>query len=115
MTTPVPPPTEGKLQKLVEKFGGYACLLLLSLVIWTYQQDRESTEKSLAINAASIKAAERAISRVQDTKVSREEFKGVQEQWLRETQGIRMDIKDNFNILRVDFAQRMEVLSKQQR
>lgn len=113
MTTPAPAP-ENKLNKMIERFGGWAGLLLLSLCIWTYQQDRAITQQAIAANSSGIKATERAISRIQDTKVSREEFKGVQEQWLRETQGMRSDIKDGMNILRNDFAQRMEVLIKRQ-
>lgn len=94
--------TEGKLQELIEKFGGWAVLSLVGLLGFMYQQDRANTQAELAMVNKSIAANQRAISRLQEGKVSREEFKSVQEQWIRETAGMRNDIRDLVNALRID-------------
>lgn len=94
--------SSNKLQDLIERFGGWATLALLTLVCYMYQADRvqiqnaiENVEKSVAVNV-------RAINRLQEGKVSREEFKNVQEAWIRETQGLRQDVRDLTNSLRLD-------------
>jgi hypothetical protein len=94
--------SNNKLQDLIERFGGWATLALLTLVCYMYQADRvqmqnaiENVEKSVAVNV-------RAINRLQEGKVSREEFKNVQEAWIRETQGLRQDVRDLTNSLRLD-------------
>jgi hypothetical protein len=92
----------GKLQELIEKFGGWAALALITLVGAMYQQDRANTQAELSNVNKSIAANQRAISRLQEGKVSREEFKSVQEQWIRETAGMRSDIRDLVNALRID-------------
>lgn len=91
-----------KLQGLIEKFGGWAVLALVALVGYMYQVDRVNTQNAIASTEKSIAANTRAISRLQEGKVSREEFKNVQEQWIRETQGLRQDIRDLASVLRVD-------------
>lgn len=96
-------PNEGsKLQELIEKFGGWACIALLTLVGVIYTNDRQNTANELAALEKSIAATQRAIGRLQEGKVSREEFRSVQEQWIRETQGMRQDIRELTGALRVD-------------
>lgn len=92
----------GKLQGLIEKFGGWAALSLFTLIGVMYQGDRANTQAAIASLEKSIESNGRAISRLNEGKVSREEFKNVQEQWIRETQGLRQDIRDVMDTLRVD-------------
>ena len=92
----------GKLQGLIEKFGGWVGLALISLAAFTYQGDRATTQASIVRLEKSIEANVRATNRLQEGKVSREEFKSVQEQWIRETQGLRQDVRDLAQVLRVD-------------
>lgn len=100
MTNPV---NEGsKLNELIEKFGGWAGLALVSLAAFTYQGDKASTMQAIAGLEKNIETNQRAINRLQEGKVSREEFKSVQEQWIRETQGLRQDIRELTGALRVD-------------
>lgn len=95
-------PSENKLQDLIQKFGGFAGVALISLTAFMYQADRTNTQSAIAGLEKNIAANQRAISRLQEGKVSREEFKNVQEQWIRETQGLRQDIRDLAGVLRVD-------------
>lgn len=95
-------PSENKLQDLIQKFGGFAGVALISLTGFMYQADRTNTQSAIAGLEKNIAANQRAISRLQEGKVSREEFKNVQEQWIRETQGLRQDIRDLAGVLRVD-------------
>ena len=95
-------PSTDKLQGLIEKFGGWAALALVALVGYMYQGDRVNTQNAIAAAEKGIAANARAINRLQEGKVSREEFKNVQEQWIRETQGLRQDIRDLASVLRVD-------------
>lgn len=92
----------GKLQQLIEKFGGWAGLAIVSLVVFMYQGDKAITSAAIAGLEKNIAANQQAIDRLQEGKVSREEFKSVQEQWIRETQGLRQDIRDLAQVLRVD-------------
>lgn len=98
-----------KLQELIWKFGGWAVLALISVVGVMYTNDRQNTANELATLEKSITATQRAISRLQEGKVSREEFRSVQEQWIRETQGMRQetqgmrqDIRELTSALRID-------------
>ncbi|MNC18469.1 hypothetical protein D3C75_663700 [compost metagenome] len=91
-----------KLQDLIEKFGGWAGIALVSLAAFMYQGDKANIQASVANAEKGIAANQRAISRLQEGKVSREEFKSVQEQWIRETQGLRQDIRELTGALRVD-------------
>lgn len=84
----------GKLQELIEKFGGWAAIALITLVGFMYQGDRANTQANIASLEKVVAAQGRAISRVQEGKVSKEELKNVQEQWIRETTGLRQDIRD---------------------
>jgi uncharacterized protein YukE len=77
-------------------------LALISLAAFTYQGDKTNINTSIANAEKGIAANQRAISRLQEGKVSREEFKNVQEQWIRETQGLRQDLRDLASVLRVD-------------
>lgn len=100
MTTPT---SEGnKLRELVEKFSGWTAVALLGLVCYVYQGDRMSTQTSLSSLEKNIESNQRAIARLQEGKVSREEFRNVQEQWIRETQGLRTDIRELTNAMRID-------------
>lgn len=110
MTAPVP--NEGKLQALLEKFGGWVILALLSLILYQYQTDKAYMQGSIAAANARIGATERAISRVQDVKVNRDELKAMQDQWLRDVQGLRSDIKEGLALLRNDLAARLDLTSK---
>lgn len=92
----------GKLQGLIEKFGGFAGLALISLTAFIYQGDKTNTQAAIATLEKNITYNQRAIGRLQEGKVSREEFKSVQEQWIRETQGLRQDIRELTGALRVD-------------
>lgn len=93
---------DGKLQELIEKFGGWAFIALLTIVGVMYQGDRQATQSSIDGLEKSIATNQRAIARLQEGKVSREEFKSVQEQWIRETQGLRTDIRSLTDALRID-------------
>ncbi|AXF53003.1 MAG: hypothetical protein [Caudoviricetes sp.] len=101
MSNPAPNDT-GKLQELIEKFGGWAAIALISVIGFMYQGDRANTQSSIAALEKNIADNRRAINRLQEGKVSREEFKTVQEQWIRETAGLRQDIRELTNALRVD-------------
>jgi uncharacterized protein YukE len=96
------PANDNKLQELIQKFGGFAGIALISLTAFMYQADRASTKNEIAGLEKNIAANQRAIGRLQEGKVSREEFKNVQEQWIRETQGLRQDLRDLANALRID-------------
>lgn len=91
-----------KLQGLIDKFGGWAAGSLIILLGYMYQGDRTNTQQSIAAAEKGIASNARAINRLQEGKVSREEFKTIQEQWIRETQGMRQDIRDLASVLRVD-------------
>lgn len=91
-----------KLQDLIERFGGWAGIALVSLAAFMYQGDKANTQNALDALEKNIATNQRAISRLQEGKVSREEFKSVQEQWIRETQGLRQDIRDLTGALRID-------------
>lgn len=96
------PNENGKLQALIDKFGGWATGSLIMLLGYMYQGDRANIQAAVANAEKGIATNQRAISRLQEGKVSREEFKNVQEQWIRETQGLRQDIRDLAGVLRVD-------------
>lgn len=95
-------PPESKLQELIAKFGGWAGIALVSLSAFMYQGDKANTQSAMTGLEKSIASTQREISRLQEGKVSREEFKSVQEQWIRETQGLRQDIRELTGALRVD-------------
>lgn len=91
--------SEGKLQQLIEKFGGWAAIALISLIGFMYQGDKVSTQASIAALEKNIDSNRRAISRLQEGKVSKEEFKNAQEVWIREAQGMRQDWRDLLKML----------------
>lgn len=91
-----------KLQGMIERFGGWAALALITLIGYMYQGDRVNTQQAISANEKGIAANSRAINRLQEGKVSREEFKNTQEAWIRETQGLRQDVRDLTNSLRMD-------------
>lgn len=92
----------GKLNDLIEKFGGWTVVALVAVIGYMYQGDRANTQAAIAGVEKNIDSTQKAISRLQEGKVSREEFKTVQEQWIRETQGLRQDIRELTGALRVD-------------
>ena len=101
------PVNEGsKLHDLIEKFGGWAGIALVSLAAFMYQGDKSNTMAAITAVEKNIDAQQRQISRLQEGKVSREEFKSVQEQWIRETIGLREDIREGLKTLRTDLAER---------
>lgn len=102
-----------KINTLVEKFGGWAFLTLIILVSFVYQQDRAATSAEISAVNARVVAAERSIGRLQEGKASRAELKELQETFLREIVGTRQDMKEGFQIIRSDIAQRMEMIKQQ--
>lgn len=91
-----------KLQQLIEKFGGWAGLALVTLAAFTYQSDKAAMQATIVRLEKSIESNVLATSRLQEGKLSREEFKDAQEVWIRETQGLRQDVRDLAQVLRVD-------------
>lgn len=91
-----------KIHEMVEKFGGWTAAILLALVCYMYQGDRANTAQAIAGLEKNIEANQLSIGRLQEGKMSREEFKSVQDQWIRETVGIRQDIRDLTIALRID-------------
>lgn len=91
-----------RLQDLINRFGGWAAFALLSLVAYMYQGDRAATQAAIASVEKGVATNVRAINRLQEGKVSREEFKNMQEQLIRETQGLRQDVRDLAGALRID-------------
>lgn len=102
MSNPTTGSEGGKVNELIEKFGGWAVVALVGVIGYMYQGDRANTQAAIAGVEKNIDATQKAISRLQEGKVSREEFKTVQEQWIRETQGLRQDIRELTGALRVD-------------
>lgn len=94
--------SNNKLQMMIERFGGWTAGALLMLVIYMYQGDRAATQAAIANVEKGVATNVRAISRLQEGKVSREEFKTMQEQLIRETQGLRQDVRDLAGALRID-------------
>jgi len=111
----------GKLQKLLEKWGTTVTVLLFTLSIFVYKQDKATLETAIA-NVASqaqmdqkglstqINSNTRAISRLQEAKASREELKTAIESVSKDNAIFRQDVKDSINTLRNDLVQRMDIL-----
>lgn len=98
---------EGKLQAMIEKFGGWAAVALISLVGFMYQGDRANTEASISSLEKVVASQGRSIEKVRESKLSKEEFKSAQDVWIREAQGMREDIRDLTKML-----QQNQVLNK---
>lgn len=111
MSTPTP--NDGKLQQLIEKFGGWAFIAILTMGVYMYQGDKANMQESMAAVNARVTSSERAIGRLQDGKASREELKNSQEASLRELQGLRADMKDLMSTMRSDMAARLELTTRQ--
>ncbi len=103
-----------RINSYIEKFGGWVGLMLLTLVIFMYQQDRAATAADIQATNARVTASERSIGRLQEGKASRAELKELQETFLREIVGTRQDMRDGFAIIRSDIAQRMEFVKNKQ-
>lgn len=114
MSTPAPTPNEGKLQGLIEKFGGWAFMIILTMGVYMYQGDKANMQENQAATNARVTSTERAIGRLQDGKASREELKNSQEASLRELQGLRADMKDLMATMRNDMAARLELTRQKQ-
>ena len=111
----------GKLQKLLEKWGTTVTVLLFTLSIFVYKQDKATLETAIT-NVASqaqmdqkglstqINSNTRAISRLQEGKASREELKTAIESVSKDNAIFRQDVKDSINTLRNDLVQRMDIL-----
>lgn len=112
MSTPTP--NDGKLQLLIEKFGGWAFMVILTMGVYMYQGDKSSMQESMAAVNVRVTTSERAIGRLQDGKASREELKSSQEASLRELQGLRADMKDLMTTMRNDMAARLELTRQKQ-
>lgn len=100
---------EGKLQQLIEKFGGWAFMIILTMGVYMYQGDKANMQENMAAVNARVTSTERSIGRLQDGKASREELKSSQEASLRELQGLRADMKDLMATMRNDMAARLEL------
>jgi uncharacterized protein YukE len=98
----MPTKETSKVQELIEKFGGWAAIALISLLGFMYQSDRANTQAEIRGLEKQIASQSGSIRRLQEGKVSREEFKTVQEQWIRETQGMRQDLRELTSALRID-------------
>lgn len=110
MTTPE---NQGdKLSQLIEKWGYVAGVIIVSLCLYMYQGDKGNIQDNMIATNARVTVAERAISRLQDGKASREELKTSQEASLRELQGLRQDMKDMMSVMRSDYQSRLDYNNK---
>lgn len=107
MATTTNPAGDSKVQQLIEKFGGWAAVALISLVGFMYQGDRANMQASIAALEKVVASQGRSIERVRESKLSKEEFKSAQEVWIREAQGMREDIRDLTKML-----QQSQVIAK---
>lgn len=90
---------ESKLQQLIAKFGGWAGVALVTLACWTYNGDRAKTDADIRRIEDGMVTYSQQINRLEDTKLSKEEFKTAQDVWIRETSGMREDIRDLTKLL----------------
>jgi len=102
------PQVNGKLNQLIEKFGGWAAVTMIAMAAWFYNTGQAENLIRYDSVVAITTEHTRAISRLQDSKASRAELKELQESFLRETQGLRQDFKEGFSILRADISVRRE-------
>ena len=102
------PHGNGKLNQLIEKFGGWAAITMIGMAAWFYNTGQAENLRRYDSVVAITTEHTRAISRLQDSKASRAELKELQESFLRETQGLRQDFKEGFSILRADISVRRE-------
>lgn len=102
------PQVNGKLNQLIEKFGGWAAVTMIAMAAWFYNTGQAENLRRYDSVVAITTEHTRAISRLQDSKASRAELKELQESFLRETQGLRQDFKEGFSILRADISVRRE-------
>lgn len=85
---------ESKLQALITKFGGWAGIALVSLACWTYQGDRSKTNDDIRRLEEAQAVYAQQVNRLEDTKLSKAEFKMSQDVWIRETTGMREDVRE---------------------
>lgn len=90
---------DSKVQQLIAKLGGWAGIALVSLAAFTYQGDKAATQQTISTLERSIAQNASDISQVRDTKLSKEEFKQAQDTWIRETAGMREDVRDLTKII----------------
>lgn len=109
MTQPVQTNNDhAKLSILIEKFGGWAIVAIISMLVWFYNTGQQENIRRYEQVTVKVQENTRAIGKLQDSKASRAELKELQESFLRETQGLRQDFKEGFSILRSDIAVRRE-------
>lgn len=107
-----PADTDNKLSQLIEKWGYIAGVIIVSLCLYMYQGDKANLQENMIATNARVTVTERAISRLQDGKASREELKTSQEASLRELQGLRQDMKDMMSVMRSDYQSRLDYNNK---
>lgn len=107
--------SNGKLQELIEKWGGWAALALISLVIFMYQSDRASTQATMNQLEKGIATNSRAINRLNEGKASREELKSAIESVSKDNAAFRQDFKDGMSTLRNDLVQRIDLVIDKRR
>lgn len=102
--------SEGRLQGLIEKFGAKAALLLLALLCYLYQTDRAYTQAQMTALDSMIKSNQRAISRLNDGKASREELKSAIDAIVQNNNSLKADLKETVQVLRNDLVQRIDMI-----
>ena len=112
MTQGSPPSESSKLDQMIGKFGGWAAIAIVSMLVWFYNTGQQENMRRYDTVQATVQDHTRAIGKLQDSKASRAELKELQESFLRETQGLRQDFKEGFSILRSDIAVRREYTGK---
>lgn len=103
----------GKLQGLIEKWGGWSAMILLSLVVFVYQSDRTQLVSDNKALSARTAANERAIGRLQEGKASREELRSAIDTVSKDNAMFRQDFKEGLGQLRSDLVQRMDFIVAQ--
>lgn len=104
--------SEGKLQVLIEKGAVKAAVLLLALICYMYQSDRANMQANMKALDYQIKANQRAISRLNDGKASREELKSAIQAIAQNNNALKSDMKDAIQVLRDDLVQRLDLINK---
>lgn len=110
--TQATPVESSKLDQLIHKFGGWAAIAIVSMLVWFYNTGQQENMRRYDTQQVTLQEHTRAIGKLQDSKASRAELKELQETFLRETQGLRQDFKEGFSILRSDIAVRREFTGK---
>ncbi len=102
----------GKLNSLIEKWGSKSAMLLLALVCFMYQSDRANMQAQMRALDSMVKANQRAISRLNDGKASREELKSAIDAMVMNNSSLKSDFRDVVQTLRNDLVQRIDLIDK---